>query len=201
MAAGVAHRGPRQHARRPGRRRGGGRRAAALHHPGGPDDGRARARCVGPFVRLVDARSGAGAQILDHCLLRECVVEAGASVGPFAHLRPGEPRRARGPRWATSWSSRRRTLGDGRQGPAPQLPRRRHDRARGEHRRRHHHLQLRRRRQAPDARSRPAPSSAATRTLVAPVDDRARAPTSARAAPSPRTCPRVRWPSAGPGRW
>jgi bifunctional UDP-N-acetylglucosamine pyrophosphorylase / glucosamine-1-phosphate N-acetyltransferase len=43
---------------------------------------------VGPFTRLVDAQIGAGAQILDHCLLRECVVEAGASVGPFAHLRP-----------------------------------------------------------------------------------------------------------------
>jgi bifunctional UDP-N-acetylglucosamine pyrophosphorylase/glucosamine-1-phosphate N-acetyltransferase len=43
---------------------------------------------VGPFARLVDAQVGAGAQILDHCLLRECVVEAGASIGPFAHLRP-----------------------------------------------------------------------------------------------------------------
>jgi len=44
--------------------------------------------CIGPFARLVDARVGAGAQILDHCLLRECVVDAGASVGPFAHIRP-----------------------------------------------------------------------------------------------------------------
>jgi bifunctional UDP-N-acetylglucosamine pyrophosphorylase / glucosamine-1-phosphate N-acetyltransferase len=44
---------------------------------------------VGPFVRLVDMEIGPGAQILDHCLLRESVVEAGASVGPFAHLRPG----------------------------------------------------------------------------------------------------------------
>jgi len=43
---------------------------------------------IGPFVRLVDAQIGAGAQVLDHCLLRECVVEAGASIGPFAHLRP-----------------------------------------------------------------------------------------------------------------
>ncbi len=44
---------------------------------------------VGPFVRLVDVEVGPGAQVLDHCLLRESVVEAGASVGPFAHLRPG----------------------------------------------------------------------------------------------------------------
>jgi bifunctional UDP-N-acetylglucosamine pyrophosphorylase/glucosamine-1-phosphate N-acetyltransferase len=43
---------------------------------------------VGPFVRLVDVEVGPGAQILDHCLLRESVVEAGASVGPFAHFRP-----------------------------------------------------------------------------------------------------------------
>ena len=43
---------------------------------------------VGPYARLVDTQVGAGAQILDHCLLRESVVEAGASVGPFAHIRP-----------------------------------------------------------------------------------------------------------------
>jgi bifunctional UDP-N-acetylglucosamine pyrophosphorylase/glucosamine-1-phosphate N-acetyltransferase len=44
---------------------------------------------IGPFVRLVDMEIGPGALVLDHCLLRESVVEAGASVGPFAHLRPG----------------------------------------------------------------------------------------------------------------
>jgi len=43
---------------------------------------------VGPFVRLVDMEIGVGAQILDHCLLRQSVIEAGASVGPFAHMRP-----------------------------------------------------------------------------------------------------------------
>jgi bifunctional UDP-N-acetylglucosamine pyrophosphorylase/glucosamine-1-phosphate N-acetyltransferase len=43
---------------------------------------------VGPFVRLQDADVGPGAQILDHCFLRECVVEAEATVGPFAHIRP-----------------------------------------------------------------------------------------------------------------
>jgi len=43
---------------------------------------------VGPFVRIVDSQVGPGAQVLDHCLLRECVVEEGASVGPFAHVRP-----------------------------------------------------------------------------------------------------------------
>jgi bifunctional UDP-N-acetylglucosamine pyrophosphorylase/glucosamine-1-phosphate N-acetyltransferase len=48
---------------------------------------RARA-VVGPFVRLVDVEVGEDACVLDHCLLRESVIEAGASVGPFAHLRP-----------------------------------------------------------------------------------------------------------------
>jgi len=43
---------------------------------------------VGPFVRLVDTEVGAGAQILDHCVLRECTVGPGAAVGPFAHVRP-----------------------------------------------------------------------------------------------------------------
>jgi bifunctional UDP-N-acetylglucosamine pyrophosphorylase/glucosamine-1-phosphate N-acetyltransferase len=43
---------------------------------------------IGPFVRLVDVEVGAGARILDHCLLRESIVEADASVGPFSHVRP-----------------------------------------------------------------------------------------------------------------
>ena len=54
-------------------------------------EGRTRVRTgasVGPYARVVDSEVGPGAQVLDHCLLRECVVEAGASVGPFAHLRP-----------------------------------------------------------------------------------------------------------------
>jgi bifunctional UDP-N-acetylglucosamine pyrophosphorylase/glucosamine-1-phosphate N-acetyltransferase len=48
-----------------------------------------RGAVVGPFVRLEDVEVGAGARILDHCLLRECVVGEGASVGPFSHVRPG----------------------------------------------------------------------------------------------------------------
>jgi bifunctional UDP-N-acetylglucosamine pyrophosphorylase/glucosamine-1-phosphate N-acetyltransferase len=47
-----------------------------------------RGALVGPFTRVVDSEIGPDAQVLDHCFLRECVVEAGASVGPFAHLRP-----------------------------------------------------------------------------------------------------------------
>jgi bifunctional UDP-N-acetylglucosamine pyrophosphorylase/glucosamine-1-phosphate N-acetyltransferase len=43
---------------------------------------------VGPFSHLIDTAVGPGAQILDHCFLREARVEAGAQVGPFAHVRP-----------------------------------------------------------------------------------------------------------------
>jgi bifunctional UDP-N-acetylglucosamine pyrophosphorylase/glucosamine-1-phosphate N-acetyltransferase len=43
---------------------------------------------VGPYARLLDMQIGAGAQVLDHCLLRQSVVEAGAVIGPFAHIRP-----------------------------------------------------------------------------------------------------------------
>jgi bifunctional UDP-N-acetylglucosamine pyrophosphorylase/glucosamine-1-phosphate N-acetyltransferase len=49
---------------------------------------RAGAR-VGPFCRLVDVEVGPEAEVLDHCLLRESVIGPGASIGPFAHLRPG----------------------------------------------------------------------------------------------------------------
>ena len=43
---------------------------------------------VGPFARLVDVEVGPDARILDHCLLSQCIVETGAQVGPFAHVRP-----------------------------------------------------------------------------------------------------------------
>ncbi len=43
---------------------------------------------VGPFVRLENVDVGPGAQVLDHCLLRDSSVGPGAAVGPFAHVRP-----------------------------------------------------------------------------------------------------------------
>jgi bifunctional UDP-N-acetylglucosamine pyrophosphorylase/glucosamine-1-phosphate N-acetyltransferase len=54
-------------------------------------EGRTRVRrgaIVGPFVRLLDVEVGPGATVLDHCLLRDCVLEADSSVGPFTHIRP-----------------------------------------------------------------------------------------------------------------
>jgi bifunctional UDP-N-acetylglucosamine pyrophosphorylase/glucosamine-1-phosphate N-acetyltransferase len=40
-------------------------------------------------VRLTNATLGDGVTVLDHSVVVESTVEAGARVGPFAHLRPG----------------------------------------------------------------------------------------------------------------
>jgi len=71
---------------------------------------------IGPFARLLDATVGAGAQILDHCLLRECVVDAGAAVGPFAHIRPGS-RVGAGARVGNFVELKKTDLGDGSKAP------------------------------------------------------------------------------------
>ncbi len=71
---------------------------------------------VGPFARLVNAEVGPGAQVLDHCLLRDCVVEAGASVGPFAHVRP-ESRVGAGARVGNFVELKKTTLGEGAKAP------------------------------------------------------------------------------------
>lgn len=67
---------------------------------------------VGPFARLENTRIGAGAQILDHCVLRDCEVEAGATVGPFAHIRP-ESRIGRGARVGNFVELKKTVLGEG----------------------------------------------------------------------------------------
>jgi len=72
---------------------------------------RARAS-VGPFVRLVDVVVGEEAEILDHCLLRQCEVEARASVGPFSHVRP-ESRIAEGARVGNFVELKKTHLGPG----------------------------------------------------------------------------------------
>ena len=71
---------------------------------------------VGPFTRIVDSTIGPGAQVLDHCLLRECVVEAGASVGPFTHVRP-ESRIGAGARVGNFVELKKTHLGDGAKAP------------------------------------------------------------------------------------
>jgi len=71
---------------------------------------------VGPFVRLVDTEVGPGAQILDHCLLRECAVGAGAAVGPFAHIRP-DTRIGAKAKVGNFVELKKTTLGDGSKAP------------------------------------------------------------------------------------
>jgi bifunctional UDP-N-acetylglucosamine pyrophosphorylase/glucosamine-1-phosphate N-acetyltransferase len=75
-----------------------------------------RGASVGPFTRALDAVIGEEAQILDHCLLRECIVEAGASVGPFAHLRPETHVGARA-RVGNFVELKKTRLGDGSKAP------------------------------------------------------------------------------------
>jgi bifunctional UDP-N-acetylglucosamine pyrophosphorylase/glucosamine-1-phosphate N-acetyltransferase len=72
---------------------------------------RAGAR-VGPFVRLVDMEIAKDAEVLDHCLLREGTLEEGASVGPFAQMRPGS-RVGRGAKVGNFVELKKTHLGDG----------------------------------------------------------------------------------------
>lgn len=44
---------------------------------------------IGAMTRLVDSRVGAGAVVLDMCVITESRIGPGARVGPLAHLRPG----------------------------------------------------------------------------------------------------------------
>jgi bifunctional UDP-N-acetylglucosamine pyrophosphorylase/glucosamine-1-phosphate N-acetyltransferase len=71
---------------------------------------------VGPFARITDSAIGPGAQVLDHCVLRDCVVEAGASVGPFTHIRP-ESRIGAGARVGNFVELKKTHLGDGAKAP------------------------------------------------------------------------------------
>jgi bifunctional UDP-N-acetylglucosamine pyrophosphorylase / glucosamine-1-phosphate N-acetyltransferase len=71
---------------------------------------------VGPFTRVLDSEIGPGAQVLDHCFLNGCVVEAGASIGPFAHLRP-ETRIGRNARVGNFVELKKTILGEGSKAP------------------------------------------------------------------------------------
>jgi bifunctional UDP-N-acetylglucosamine pyrophosphorylase/glucosamine-1-phosphate N-acetyltransferase len=48
-----------------------------------------RETTIFPNVRIVDSEIGAGAVIKDSTVIEDSIVKSGASVGPFAHLRPG----------------------------------------------------------------------------------------------------------------
>ncbi len=75
-----------------------------------------RGAVVGPWARLENAEVGQGAVILDHCLLRDCVIEDGAQVGPFSHLRP-ETRVGAGARVGNFVELKKASLGAGAKTP------------------------------------------------------------------------------------
>ncbi|HEY5599883.1 MAG TPA: DapH/DapD/GlmU-related protein, partial [Candidatus Manganitrophaceae bacterium] len=60
-------------------------------HPGTVLEGNTRiaAECVIYPSRVKNSRLGEGVVIKDFCVIEEAEIESGASVGPFAHLRPG----------------------------------------------------------------------------------------------------------------
>ena len=184
----------RRHDRRPGhhldrcrrdyrpRHRRPARNAAAGRH-------RWRTLPIGPDTTLTDVTVGDEATVI-RTHGAESVIGAGAAVGPFAYLRPGTVLGETG-KIGAFVETKNSTIGEGLQGPAPDLRRRRRHRRGHQHRRVEHLRQLRRREQ--DA----APSSA---RMCEPDPTRCSlhqstsgtAPTPAPAPSSARMCPRER---------
>ncbi len=87
--------------------------------PGCLLEGRTRVACgavIGPFARLVDVEVGADAVVLDHCLLLSSAVEESATLGPFAHVRPGS-RVRRGAKVGNFVELKNTDLGEGSKAP------------------------------------------------------------------------------------
>ncbi len=81
-------------------------------------------RCaVGPLTTLIDTALGDEVRV-PHSYLVECEVRTGASVGPFAYLRPGALLRERA-KAGTFVEIKNSDIGEGTQDPAPELHRRR----------------------------------------------------------------------------
>ena len=148
----------RGHRRRPGHAPGSTsqvrlepRRRAAPGHPAAR-----RARSVGdgaeigPDTTLTDCEVGAGATVV-RTHGSEAPIGPGASVGPFAYLRPGARLGEHG-KIGTFVEVKNADIGAGTQGAAPHLRRRRDDRRAQQHRRVLGVRQLRRGAQAPHGR-------------------------------------------------
>ena len=126
---------------------------------------------LGPFVRLVNCTIGENSEILDHCLLRDALIGAGATIGPFAHVRPGSVVGAKA-KVGNFVELKKTQLGEGSKAPHLCLPGRQHHRPARQRGRGHDHVQLRRRAQAPHADRVQARSSAATHARGARVSRR-----------------------------
>ena len=130
-----------------------------------------------------------------YCVIAESVVESGASLGPFCHLRP-ESHVGAEAHVGNFVELKKTRLGRGAKAHAPGVPRRRHGGRRRQRRGGHHHLQLRRRRQAPH-HHRGRRVHRHQREPGRAHHHRGRARTWAPARSSPRTFRRARWPWRG----
>ncbi|MCU0242946.1 MAG: bifunctional UDP-N-acetylglucosamine diphosphorylase/glucosamine-1-phosphate N-acetyltransferase GlmU, partial [Vicinamibacteria bacterium] len=71
---------------------------------------------VGPYSRIESSCVAQDVQILDHCLVRESVIAIGASIGPFAHIRPASQIGARA-RVGNFVELKKTALGEGSKAP------------------------------------------------------------------------------------
>ena len=64
------------------------------------------------YIRITDCRIGSGVVINDSCVLTQSILEEGATIGPFAHLRPGTALR-KGSRIGNFVEAKKTELGEG----------------------------------------------------------------------------------------
>ena len=102
---------------------------------------------IGPLTTLIDATLGDGVSV-PHSYLVQARVDDFGTIGPFAYLRPDAHLHPKAKAGAFV-EIKNSTIGDGLEGPAPVLHRRRRRGREHEHRRGQHHRQLRRQEQAP----------------------------------------------------
>ena len=147
---------------------------------------------IGPDTTLVDCEIGENA-VVKRTDATLAVIGAGASVGPFAYLRPGTYLGADG-KIGTFVETKNARIGDGSKVPHLSYIGDTDGRRGLEHRRGHDHRQLRRREQAPapwSARTcAPARTTSSSRRLELATE-----PTRAPEPSSARTCRRAPWRS------
>jgi bifunctional UDP-N-acetylglucosamine pyrophosphorylase/glucosamine-1-phosphate N-acetyltransferase len=98
--------------------------------------------------RIVNSTIGDRVVILNHTVISDSTVAEGASIGPFAHLRPGNDIGEKA-KIGNFVELKKTRLGPGQQGQSPLIPGRCHDRRKRQCWRGHHYVQLRRHGQAP----------------------------------------------------
>ena len=100
-------------------------------------------------ARIVNSTIGDRVCVRNHTVVTDSTVDAGAFLGPFAHIRPGS-RVGEDAHIGNFVELKKTAHGKRRQGESPGVSRRCDDRRESQRRRRHDHLQLRRREETPD---------------------------------------------------